>query len=267
MSATQDVSALREMIAGLDAGPRPAGATFFDLGAPGVDGTLGGPLACAALHEIYAAREGDVAAAAGFTLALAKRAADARSPARPLLWIRQDFLDAETGRLAAAGLASLGISPDQLLLVRAPGAEMALRVAEDAARCPSLGAVLIELWGEAKVLDLTATRRLSLRADGSGVPVFLLRASAHPTPSVAITRWRVEAAPSRPLPGEAPGAPAFLVSLLRHRAGLPGRCWHLEWDHETGSFHDIVPLSRPVVPIPAGREAGPAAALPLRRAG
>ncbi|GLK84253.1 ImuA family protein [Ancylobacter defluvii] len=270
MSMTPAVSALRGVLAGLEAERLPGNTQFFHLGAPGADGALGGPLACGALHEVFAAAAGDMAAAAGFTLALAQRASSARSAggARPLLWVRQETVDTEAGRLAATGLHTLGIDPARLLLVRAPGAEAALRAADDAVRCSALGAVILEPWGEPKALDLTATRRLSLRAGDSGVTVLLLRPTGRPGPSAGVTRWQVRGAPSRPLAGDAPGAPSFLVELLRHRAGHAGVSWHLEWDRETCSFRDIVALPRFVVSVPGRRTAGEAATpLPFRRTG
>lgn len=267
MSATDRVAALREMLG--QGGPRPPGAAFFTLGAAQADGELGGPLPCGTLHEIHAPAGADVPAAGAFALGLALRAAQASVTAppaggtgssrdsRPILWVRQEAVDSETGRLTAGGLGTLGLDPGRLLLVRAANAEAVLRVAEDAARCPALAAVLIELWGEPRLLDLTATRRLSLRADESAVTLFLLRAASRPGPSAALTRWQLRPAPSRPLAGHAPGAPSFLVSLLRHRAGSAGRNWTLEWNHETRSFHDLLPLSRPVVSVPAGRTPRP----------
>ncbi|MCB4768440.1 hypothetical protein LGR54_07480 [Ancylobacter sp. Lp-2] len=280
MSMTPAVSALRGMLAGLEAERLPGGTQFFHLGAPRADAALGGPLACGALHEVFAAEAGDMAAAAGFALTLGLRAAAGRpaGDGRPLLWVRQETVDTEVGRLAATGLRALGIDPAQLLLVRAPGAEAALRAADDAARCSALGAVILEPWGEPKALDLTATRRLALRAGESGVPLLLLRPNGRPGPSAGATRWQIRATPSRPLAGEAPGAPGFLVELLRHRAGHAGGSWHLEWNHETCSFDDVVALPRFVVPVPVRREAGQAATgttapresarqLPFRRAG
>lgn len=270
MSTTPAISTLRGLLAGLEAERLPGGGGFFHLGAPEADGGLGGPLACGALHEVFAAAAGDMASAAGFALALAMRATAARpsGAARPLLWVRQDAVDGEAGPLAAEGLRQLGLDPARLLLVRAPGAEAALKVADDAARCAALGTVILEPWGEPKALDLTATRRLSLRAGNSGVTVLLLRPGGRPTPSAGVTRWQVSAAPSRTLPGDAPGAPAFLVELLRHRAGHADGAWHLEWDRETSSFRDIVALPRPVVSVPGRRAAGEATPpLPFRRAG
>ncbi len=67
----------------------------------------------------------------------------------------------------------------------------ALRAGCDALSCKGLGAVVIEVVGNPKVLDLVASRRLTLAADRSGVSAILLREGACPAPSSAETRWVV----------------------------------------------------------------------------
>ena len=57
-------------------------------------------------------------------------------------------------------------------------------------------------------------------------------------PSAAQTRWRIGAAPSRPLPANAPGFPSFDVSLLRHRGGIAEFDAQVEWDRDQRSFRD-----------------------------
>ena len=123
---------------------------------------------------------------AGFAALLALRAA----AGKPIAWVRQDYADVEAGALHAPGLAELGLDPDRLILVRARNAADVLRAGAEAVRCPALGAVLMEPWGEPRVLDLTATRRLSLAAAGSGVTLLLdphrrpARAERRPDPLV-----------------------------------------------------------------------------------
>ena len=151
----------------------PEREAAFTLGASEVDDALGGGLNRAALHEIHAPWT-DWPAAAGFGLALALRAA----PGRPLLWARQDFLEGEAGRLNGMGLAEFGVDPAPLSLVRGRDAEAVLRAGVEAARCKSLGAALIEIFGAPRALDLTATLRLARAAEASGVTVFLLRIRA-----------------------------------------------------------------------------------------
>lgn len=262
MDTVRDIAALRQMLAGLEAARLPGMVDGFSLGA-GEPERAGVMLARGALHEVQAARGADLPAATGFTLALALRASLSGTdmPTRPLLWIRQDAAEAEFGRPEALGLQALGLDPSRLVLVRAPDAAEVLRAAGDSVRCAGLGALIIEPFGEPRALDLTATRRLSLRAATSGVTSFLLRMSTRALPTAVATRWQV--APAASVPGEAnaPGAPAFTVTLLRHRGGegerpVEGGSWNLEWDHEACSFRDLAPLSRAVVPVPAGRPAG-----------
>ena len=55
--------------------------------------------------------------------------------------------------------------------------------------------------------------------------VLLARGEAKPCPSAAHTRWQVAAAPSRALEAHAPGAPAFVLDLLRQFCAAPGHCF------------------------------------------
>ncbi len=267
-----DLSALRERLSRLETG---AGAraqagldASFPLG-PATDGEEGLlALARGALHEVVAPGSADAAAAAGFALGLALRAAEGR----PLLWARQDFIDGEAGLLSGMGLAAFGLDPGALVAVRARDATGVLRALAEGGRSPALGAAIGEIWGDPPVLDLTASRRLSLAARGSGVTLILLRLAAASAPSAAETRFEARAAPSSSLEANAPGAPAFAVTLLRQRAGIPGRRWHLEWDRDHRTFRPIAigaslaaPLPRPVAPLPAGRPAGAGGS--LRKAG
>src|SRR5437762_8797124 len=175
------------------------------LGHAGVDAALRGGLAAAAVHEVFA--EGHQSAAAtGFIAGLAGRVA-AR---RPLVWVRQDFSEIESGALSMSGLAELGLDPRLLVTVRASDVDSALRTAADALACDALGAVVLEVWGEARQLDLVASRKLTLAAQASGVTGLLLRLAAEPRPSTAETRWIVRAAHSPPsAPWTAWGAPGF----------------------------------------------------------
>ncbi|TCK30439.1 protein ImuA [Ancylobacter aquaticus] len=279
MDPIRDVAALRKRLAGLEGARLPGVGSSFCLGAAGPEAG-GVRLARGALHEVQAAASADMPAATGFALALALRAVRrGGAEGRPLLWVRQDMAEAEFGRLDAPGFAALGLDPARLILVRARDGAEVLRAAGDAVRCAGLGALLIEIWGTPKALDLTATRRLALRAATSGVTSFLLHRTAQPAPTAVATRWRVTPAASAPLAGDAPGGPSFHATLLRHRGGEGGRPveggdWILEWDHEACTFRDLDPLSRAVVPVPAGRpdgaaaqEAGRGEVVALRRAG
>ncbi len=135
------------------------------LGHAAADATLQGGLAVAAVHEVFA--EGHQSAAAtGFIAGLAGRV----TPRRPLVWVRQDFSEIESGALSMSGLCELGLDPRLVVTVRAADVDAALRTAADALACDALGAVVLEVWGQARQLDLVASRKLTLAAQPPASP-------------------------------------------------------------------------------------------------
>lgn len=248
----EDLAALRrrlvemERLSGLPDGPaRPR----LSLGGP-LDEVLGGGLARDALHEAFPADKGHAAAVLGFALALAA------GTRKPVLWVRQDMAALEGGDLYGPGCAAFGLDPSRLILVSAADAADTLGAAEEALG-HSLGLVVAEPWGSPRLLDLTATRRLALRAERSGVPVLLLRPGADPSPSAAATRWRVASAPSRvaaDMPAFCLGPPAFALEIERNRLGPTG-CFTVEWNAHARRF---APAPRRALPAaPADRSAAP----------
>ncbi|HVV27930.1 MAG TPA: hypothetical protein VHC40_08190 [Rhizomicrobium sp.] len=241
MNKREKIAELRHVIAryGLPPDRSPA-----PLGHARADGCLGGGLRPGALHEVFAQDWG----AGGFALLLALLAASGR----PLFWVRPDYEALEHGAVSPQGLAELGGDPRHLLLVRAPHAREALAAANDILACPHVGALLLEIGGEPKCLDLVASRRLTLAAAESGVTIILLREDADAAPSAALTRWEVGSAPSPPFDDDW-GNPVFEAALTRHRLGGLGR-FRMRWDCEKGVFAD--PLRPPShVEIPHREEA------------
>jgi protein ImuA len=233
------------------------------LGHADADATLQGGLAKGATHEVFA--EGrQSAAATGFIAGLAGRAA-AR---RPLVWVRQDFTEIESGALSMSGLAELGLDPRLLVTVRAADVDTALRTAADALACDALGVVVLEVWGQARQLDLVASRRLTLAAQASGVTGLLLRVAAAPLPSTAETRWIVRAAHSPPATPSLPGwgTPMFDAQLVRNRHGPVGR-WIMEWKCDECLFEKPAAYSQPVAAAPANRPDQAPVLVRQRRAG
>jgi protein ImuA len=172
---------------------------------------------------------------------------------KPLLWVRQDFSELETGALSMSGLAELGLDPRRVVMVRAADVESALRTSADALACDALGAVVLELWGETRQFDLVASRKLTLAAQGSGVTGLLLRMAAQPLSSTAETRWMLRAAHSPPgAMWSAWGAPCFDAELLRNRHGPCGR-WIMEWKCDECQFSEPSAYPQPVAAAPAHR--------------
>ncbi len=220
-----------------------SGSVPVPLGHAPADLCLKGGLRRGVLHEVFAAL-GHEAAATGFAVGLAMRV----SAARHLLWIRQDFSAAEFGELSATGCLALGLDPSQLLLLSVSNAGDALRAANDALSCAALGAVVIEIPGKPKILDLMATRRLTLAATQKAVTTFLLRLGAEPDASTAQTRWLVRGATSRSV-RENWGYPVFEASLVRNRRGTTGH-WLMEWNCDERIFKSPAAHTGPVVSAP-----------------
>jgi len=219
------------------------------LGHAEADQALQGGLALGAVHEVFADAGRHGAAATGFLLGLTARVLRRR----PLLWISADFAEREMGAPSMNGLVELGLDPRCLVTVRASDVEAGLRTAADALACDALGAVVLEVWGETRHLDLVASRKLTLAAQASRVTCFLLRMAAQPKPSTAETRWIVRAAHSPPAASSnAWGAPVLDTQLVRNRHGPIGR-WTLEWKCDECLFVEPASDPQPVAATPAYR--------------
>jgi len=226
---------LRQRIAILEAHGRtdaPAPERFA-TGHADLDAALGGGLLRGRLHELFALHVDDAPSASGFALLLA---AMASGSGETILWLRTRGAERQSGGVHAPGLAELGVDPARLLFAILPDEATLLAASADALRSNALGALILDIPGNPRMLDLTASRRLALAAEARRAPVFLLRTAAEPAPSAAETRWDVRAAASAPFAADAPGAAAFDIALLRHRAGRDGLAWRLEWNRDQSRF-------------------------------
>jgi protein ImuA len=266
------LAALRGSIAGIESHEDASASDRVALGHGLADAALGGGLLRGAVHEIFA--EGrQSAAATGFVAGLVRRV----SARRPLLWVRQDFAELESGALSMSGFGELGLDPRLVVSVRAPDVASALRTAADALACDALGAVVMEIWGETRQFDLVASRKLTLAARMSGVTGLLLRPAAVPSPSTAETRWIVRAAHSPPGTAwsnkacpdkvwQAWGAPVLDTQLVRNRHGPTGQ-WIMEWKCDECRFREATAHSQLVAAKAADRPHQAKVRAQRRRAG
>lgn len=149
----------------------------------------------------------------------------------PILWLQDRQSRQETGRPYLAGMGpGLGASLDLLYLDLNRPADV-LWAMEEGLRCPSLGGVIAEVWGNPAVLDFTATKRLALRSEAHNVPAWLIRRGAVADLSAARERWRIASLPSAIVPDDmrAPGAPLWRADLFRARWRTPGQ-WVARYD-------------------------------------
>ena len=177
----------------------------------------------ATLSELFAGHPRD-AGWAGFLLPQVDRQ-------RPILWVQDRMAILESGRIYPPGL---GLA--DLIHVEARDAKSALWAMEEGLRCASLSAVIGELWGDPASLDFTATRRLAVAAERSGVACWLVRLAGSANLSGARMRWRIASQPTllNAFDPRAPGLPAWDAELFRSRASAPGR-WSIA--HEADAFH------------------------------
>ena len=194
------------------------------------------PLGC--LHE--AASDGSLAGTAALTAFFAA-IAGRLSAQGMVVWCAR-ARDADGSGFYAPGLAQVGLQAQNLLAVHARSDANLLAVMEEALSHSRLAAVV----GEVERLSLTASRRLALAAEKSGVTALLLRtppriAAKHrdTEPIAAASRWRVTALPSGPhtIP-ESPesGVPRLRLELLQSRAGAVGE-WIIEAPNAQGHFN------------------------------
>jgi protein ImuA len=183
------LTALRERVQRLEPGAARH-RSVLPFGIEPIDRHLpDGGLALGALHEVAGVGHGavDGAVAALFTAGIASRTRG------QVLWCvtRQD--------LFAPAIAQAGLLPDRVIYVEADDEPSVLACCEEGLRHRGLGAVVAEVAG----LSMTASRRLQLAAEGSGVIGIALRcwrrqadAAAFGQPTAAVTRWRVSPLPS-----------------------------------------------------------------------
>jgi len=233
--------------------PKVAGATL-SFGIPAIDAHLpGGGLAHGALHEVAG---GGPDVEHGAAAALRVGGILARLPGQ-VLWVL------ERPDLFAPALDAVGLRADRVIYAEAGKAKTVLLSMEEGLRHTGLAGVVGELSGR---LTLTASRRLQLAAEQSGVACFALRRSrTHDDgllsePTAAATRWRVTALASPPLLAHSPetpelSQPRWRLDLVRCRGGEPAS-WIVEASNATG--HLGVPADvadRPVSAAPERRRA------------
>jgi protein ImuA len=227
-----------------DAGMPARGA---DLGCAGLTGALpGGALALGRVHEVVGEARSEVrdAAVFGFACALLSKIGTKRGSKAgdgPVLWCARTA-NVLGGAPSARGLASLGLDPGRVIFADAPEEADRLWAMEEGLSVPGLAAVVVEL-DPARRGETTASRRLQLAAEKSGVTGLILRPrTALPSgagdrvPVAVETRWRVRTAPT-PF-GRFDERPVWDVTLERARRGRPGR-WTLVWDPVRGDLAEV----------------------------
>lgn len=201
----------------------------------------GGGLPCGGLHEVVAARPGDMVAALGFAYRLAARflAADqAIGQNESLLLYGQTHAAVREGGqpyapALAAHVAAYDKSPHLAYLDGVTLADL-LWAGEEALSCPAVGCSVLASWDAPP--DFTASRRLSLAARAATRPLIIaLGAAAAGSATAATTRWQISAAPRQ-------GWQVTLAkSRLAYQAMPPPQGWLVYPQHTPLPMTEIAP--------------------------
>jgi protein ImuA len=186
------------------------------------------------LHDLAPVRYGDTPATLGFALSLAIRrfAVDRRK--RPILWCRSAIECREHGKLYGHGAEHLGLARENLLVLVLKKQISLFWTMEEALKSGCFSSVMSD--AASQHTDLTITRRLSLSATEGRSAGLLVFNRNHESATASTSRWQVATSPSPPpaLEPQAPGHPAWAVTLSRIRGGRPGH-WTLLWHPQHNS--------------------------------
>ncbi|MEQ3624188.1 MAG: hypothetical protein ABNH26_00375 [Celeribacter sp.] len=190
------------------------------------------------LQEALPMRPGDASVSA-FILAALPRGS------RPVLWVQDRASRRESGTLYLPGTGK-PFPAGPVIHINVSHPRDVLWAMEEGATCAGLAAVVGEVHGAPAILDFTATKRLALRSEASGVPVWLIRSNDPGGLSAARERWRIGALPSSAHPHDvrAPGGAFWEAELFRARGRPPG-LWWVRYDPHAADPADRLRLVSP----------------------
>ncbi|MEM6763032.1 MAG: hypothetical protein AAF615_09145 [Pseudomonadota bacterium] len=168
------------------------------------------------LHFFRAPTVSALGSCAGFALSLI--AANERPGF--VFWLSHSYVSGEAGNIYGLGLNELVFDPAKFIYVSVPSVRDVFWCIEQAIKCEAVAAIVAE-FHSTKTLELTATRRLSIRIEALQLPIYLIAAQTAPFPTTALTHWEISAASAstgsefRSLVG----APAWSLNLTKNKKG------------------------------------------------
>lgn len=179
------------------------------------------------IHEFIAVEIEHLAACDGF---IGGVLSSLMKEGAPCVWV------SKSRKLFPLSLSAFNVNPDRIFFMDAKNEKDLLWIVEEALKCQGLAAVVADVVD----LDITASRRLQLASEQSGVTGFIIRKDGSKKAStIATARWLISPAPSYSgdeLPGI--GFPRWNVELLKVRNGNLGK-WTLEWMAD--EFVEVIP--------------------------
>ena len=218
------ISRLQKEILPLQGLKQPANGSPLKMGLGSMEDAFpNGSFPLGAMHEFISPGFEQAAATGGFIAGLL--AALMRNGGVSV-WI------SSSRTLFPPALKAFDIEPDRIIFIDLKKEKDVLWSMEEALKCGGIASVI----GEIQEISFTASRRLQLAVEQSGVTGFILRRSPRNLNTIAcISRWNISSLPSvleDGMPGV--GFPRWNVELLKIRNGRPGS-WEMEWF--AGKFH------------------------------
>lgn len=176
-----------------------------------------GKFAYGAVHECVIQKKEDAPATMAFVMAMFGKLIHNHGLG---LWIG-------CGReIYPPALIQFGIAAHQLIFIDLRNERECLWAMEEALKCEGLSAVACE----ASYLGFTASRRLQLAIEKSGITAFVIRPqSRRKEPTASVAQWKIESLSSSlddGMPGV--GFPKWKVELVKVRNGKPAN-WEIEF--------------------------------------
>lgn len=250
----QRLAALRDTIAQIERKPALAEAKARVE----AEGDVFPVLPAGLMQEVFADETRDGGASLAFALAQAKSLLTAR---RPVIFYLQMADQAQSlGLPYGPGLSWFGLDPANLVIVRTADMTEFLWATEEVISCRAVAGMVADIRGSPKLLNFTASRRLSMRASSNRVSLFLLRYGPRQESSASHLRWRLNPQRSgkNPYDDRALGAARWRLRLEKGRIAGQRNEWLLEWTKNGLAVFDSpakAPVSRPAAPLPGALSA------------
>ncbi len=181
------------------------------------------------LHEFLGQGPGDWPGVLAFALSAAGRAV--RDNGKPVFILSLANASQEWGRIYGHGFPIFGLDPARVIAVTVPHEKELLWATEEAATSRAAGAIITATGAKERLYGFPASRRLKLRAENSGGPVFVLRHWSQEGATAAVSRWRISRLPSIAsikTPGVQILGPPRLRAVMERCQGLPPTLWEME---------------------------------------
>ncbi|KRA95708.1 hypothetical protein ASD83_18885 [Devosia sp. Root685] len=220
----QRLAALRDTIADIERKPALAEAANRPRSEPGAFPALPSGL----VQEVYANGARDSGASLAFALTQAKSLLTTRRST--IYYVQLAHEGKHLGLPYGPGLSWFGINPEKLVIVRVADMTEFLWATEEATACRAVAAIIAEVRGASKLLNFTASRRLSLRASANRVSLFMLRYGTRRESSAGHLRWQImpQRSGRHAFDDRAPGKARWRLKLERGRIAGNQMDWMLE---------------------------------------